>query len=129
MKGLRMTVMYKLPEKISIILVKAFFISLVALLTTDFGILLYTHSTGFPTSDWGVVGRWFVMLAHGKFYTPAIAKEPSVPYEYFIGVSSHGLVAYIFSIAYVIITKNIRDFSHYYIGPTRQSGQKLNEFS
>lgn len=97
---------------------QAFFISFVALFATDFGLLIfYSYNEDLPLTDWGVVGRWFVMLSHGQFYTPAILNEPSVPHEYVIGFSMHTITAFIFTLIYVYFMRDCRPCTHLYKGP------------
>ena len=50
-------------------------------------------------SDWGVVGRWFVLvIKKGKIYNPTIDKEMPINNELIIGWVFHYFVAILYSI-------------------------------
>jgi hypothetical protein len=40
---------------------------------------------GVPAPDYGLVGRWFGHMAHGRFRHDAIAQAPRIPGELVIG--------------------------------------------
>ena len=50
-------------------------------------------------SDWGVVGRWFVLVVfRGKIYNPTIDEEVSIKNELMIGWIVHYSVAILYSV-------------------------------
>ena len=57
-------------------------------------------------SDWGVVGRWFVLVVfRGKIYNPTIDEEVSIKNELMIGWIVHYSVAILYSVFFFILLK------------------------
>ena len=57
-------------------------------------------------SDWGVVGRWFVLvLTRGKIYNPTIDEESPIKNELMIGWIVHYSVAILYSVFFFILLK------------------------
>ena len=57
-------------------------------------------------SDWGVVGRWFVLvIKKGKIYNPTIDEEMPINNELIIGWVFHYFVAILYSIFFYILLK------------------------
>ena len=57
-------------------------------------------------SDWGVVGRWFVLVvSRGKIYNPTIDKEVPIKNELMIGWIVHYSVAILYSVFFFILLK------------------------
>ena len=57
-------------------------------------------------SDWGVVGRWFVLVvSRGKIYNPAIDEEVPIKNELMIGWIVHYSVAILYSVFFFILLK------------------------
>ena len=57
-------------------------------------------------SDWGVVGRWFVLvLSRGKIYNPTIDEEVPIKNELMIGWIVHYSVAILYSVFFFILLK------------------------
>ena len=55
-------------------------------------------------SDWGVVGRWFLLLVYrGKIYNPTIDEEAPIKNELMIGWIVHYSVAILYSIFFYIL--------------------------
>ena len=55
-------------------------------------------------SDWGVVGRWFLLLvSRGKIYNPTIDEETPIKNELMIGWIVHYSVAILYSIFFYIL--------------------------
>ena len=55
-------------------------------------------------SDWGVVGRWFVLVVfRGKIYNPTIDEEVPIKNELMIGWIVHYSVAILYSIFFYIL--------------------------
>lgn len=88
-------------QTLEIILVKALLISFVSIAFASLATQLYASVSGIGVNGWGILGRWFVMLFHGQYYTSAILAMPAVPYEDFIGLSGHIVIGFIFSTGYV----------------------------
>src|SRR5262245_19270166 len=56
---------------------------------------------GVPTSDWGLVGRWFGHAFRGKFFHDPIAKAAPVPNELAIGWIGHYATGIVYGFVYV----------------------------
>ena len=57
-------------------------------------------------SDWGVVGRWFVLVvSRGKIYNPTIDEEVPIKNELMIGWIVHYSVAILYSVFFFILLK------------------------
>ena len=57
-------------------------------------------------SDWGVVGRWFVLVVfRGKIYNPTIDEEVPIKNELMIGWIVHYSVAILYSVFFFILLK------------------------
>ena len=57
-------------------------------------------------SDWGVVGRWFVLVvSRGKIYNPNIDEEVPIKNELMIGWIVHYSVAILYSVFFFILLK------------------------
>ena len=57
-------------------------------------------------SDWGVVGRWFVLVvSRGKIYNPTIDEESPIKNELMIGWIVHYSVAILYSVFFFILLK------------------------
>ena len=55
-------------------------------------------------SDWGVVGRWFLLvMSRGKIYNPAIDEEDPIKNELIIGWMVHYSVAIMYSVFFFIL--------------------------
>ena len=55
-------------------------------------------------SDWGVVGRWFLLVvSRGKIYNPTIDEEAPIKNELMIGWIVHYSVAILYSIFFYIL--------------------------
>lgn len=58
---------------------------------------------GVPAPDYGLVGRWFGHMRHGRFRHDAIAKATPVPGERLIGWSAHYLTGIAFAALLVLV--------------------------
>ncbi len=55
-------------------------------------------------SDWGVVGRWFLLvMSRGKIYNPTIDEEDPIKNELIIGWMVHYSVAIMYSVFFFIL--------------------------
>ena len=55
-------------------------------------------------SDWGVVGRWFLLvMSRGKIYNPTIDEEAPIKNEFMIGWIVHYSVAILYSVFFFIL--------------------------
>ncbi len=58
-------------------------------------------TTGLPATNWGIVGRWFGHMPHGRFMHEAIGEAEPVPGEAAIGWSMHYLIGVLYGVIYV----------------------------
>jgi hypothetical protein len=88
-------------------LLRIIVIALVAATFADIGRTLYGWLTGTPGANWALSGRWFLMVFDGHPFTPNIAAEPPLPFEYAVGYGAYYAVSLIFAAAYVILFEAI----------------------
>ena len=89
--------------------IKAFFISLVTLLFTDYMMQFDASVTGNPAPSWGLLGRWINMILHGQFSTDSIAAMPAVKLEDVRGFSVHVVIGFVFSLFYLcFVNQNLK---------------------
>lgn len=58
---------------------------------------------GVPAPDYGMVGRWFGHMAHGRFSHDAIAQAPRIAGEQLIGWLAHYLIGITYAAALLLI--------------------------
>ena len=59
---------------------------------------------GIPATNWGMVGRWFVLtLKRGTMYHPTIDNEPPAPNELPIGWIVHYCVSMMYAVIYLVL--------------------------
>ncbi len=57
-----------------------------------------------PATNWGIVGRWFlILIKEKKIFIPSVANEPSLKYEVFSGWIVHYCVAILYSLVFWIL--------------------------
>ena len=80
-------------------------------------------------SDWGVVGRWFLLVvSRGKIYNPTIDEETPIKNELMIGWIVHYSVAILYSVFFFILLVFLEDGSNpFYIA--KRIGLKGKEFN
>lgn len=74
-----------------------FFIGAGATMATDLWALARKRLLGVPAPDWGLVGRWFGHMAHGRFRHERIAAAEPVRCERVIGWTAHYLIGTAFA--------------------------------
>lgn len=75
-----------------------------ATLVTDAWGLARRPLLGVPAPDYGLVGRWFGHMRHGRFHHAAIARAEPVTGERLIGWSVHYLIGIAFAAVLVLLT-------------------------
>ena len=75
-----------------------------ATLVTDAWGLARRPLLGVPAPDYGLVGRWFGHMRHGRFHHAAIARAEPVTGERLIGWSAHYLIGIAFAALLVLLT-------------------------
>ncbi len=58
-------------------------------------------TSGVPTTNWSLVGRWFGHIPRGKLFHRAITEAAPVPYEAVIGWAAHYAVGVIYAAVYL----------------------------
>jgi len=58
-------------------------------------------TTGLPVTNWGIVGRWFGHMPHGRFVHAAIAEVEPIAGEVAIGWIMHYLIGVLYGVVYV----------------------------
>lgn len=81
--------------------------ALAAATFADIGRAIYGWLTGTPGANWSLSGRWFLMVFDGHPFTPSIAAEPPLPFEYAVGYSAYYAVSFIFASAYLILFEGL----------------------
>lgn len=74
-----------------------------ATLVTDAWGLARRPLLGIPAPDYGLVGRWFGHMRHGRFRHEAIARAKPVPGERLIGWTAHYLIGIAFAALLVLL--------------------------
>lgn len=74
-----------------------------ATLVTDAWGLARRPLLGIPAPDYGLVGRWFGHMRHGRFRHDAIGKAAPVPGERLIGWTAHYLIGIAFAALLVLL--------------------------
>jgi len=69
----------------------------------DLWALLLNRLFGFALPNWGLVGRWFGHMPHGRFVHDTIADSPAIPGERAIGWAGHYLIGILFALATLLI--------------------------
>lgn len=93
--------LFRKDELPSVMLARACLIGLLTLFFSNISMVFYANISGTPTPNWSIVGRWFLMIFSGQFYTPSIADMPSVKGELAMGLFAHLIIAFIFTVFYV----------------------------
>lgn len=89
------------------ILFRIVIIALAAATFADIGRTLYGWLTGTPGANWSLSGRWFLMVFQGHPFTPNIAAEPALPFEYPVGYGAYYAVSLIFAAAYMMLFEGL----------------------
>jgi len=84
---------------------------LIAIVITGAGATLVTDAWGLarrpllgvPSPDYGLVGRWFGHMRHGRFRHEAIARAEPVPGERLLGWAAHYLTGIAFAALLVLL--------------------------
>lgn len=58
-----------------------------------------------PTTDWGLVGRWFGHMPRGVFLHDSIGKATPIPHERAIGWIAHYGVGILYAFSYLVIVQ------------------------
>lgn len=58
-------------------------------------------ASGIPPTNWGIVGRWFAHMKHGRFVHAAIGEAAPVAGEAAIGWTMHYLIGIAYGVVYV----------------------------
>lgn len=64
-------------------------------------------ATGWPVSNWGFVGRWFVHAGRGTIYHASIAAAAPVPNEVAIGWIGHYATGIVYGVVYVGLLRGL----------------------
>lgn len=83
------------------------FIALVAILCMGVLNTLYASITQGGPINWGITGRWVIMIFHGTFSTASVGLLPVQPHEWLIGFLAHDIIALMFSLAYILCCQYI----------------------
>src|SRR5690349_16673179 len=73
------------------------FVGAGATLATDLWAIARARLLGVPAPNWGLVGRWFAHMAHGRFRHQGIATAVPVHGERVIGWTAHYLTGIAFA--------------------------------
>jgi hypothetical protein len=73
-------------------LMHSFVIGAGATMIVDLWAIARTRLFGIPALNYGLVGRWFAHMRHGRFRHDSIAASPQVHYESAIGWIAHYLI-------------------------------------
>lgn len=80
---------------------QALFTALVAILCMGVLNTLYAEITQTAPINWGLTGRWTIMIFHGTFATSSVGLLPVQSHEWLIGFLTHDIIALMFSLAYI----------------------------
>ncbi|WP_323847168.1 DUF2938 domain-containing protein [Microbulbifer magnicolonia] len=81
----------------------AVFIGIGATLVMDAWMLARRQLLGTPLADYGLVGRWFAHMSHGRFRHERIAAAPPVRGERILGWAAHYLIGIVFAMVLLAI--------------------------
>ena len=89
-------------SKCRIILIETIFIGFLAVLFLNIAAYLFSMAANLPQNNFGLLGRWMDMMAHGHFTTSSISNEPAIPHELAIGLLGHLLTSFMFTFMYLL---------------------------
>ena len=89
-------------SKCQIILIETIFIGFLATLFLNIAAYLFSMAVNLPQSNFGLLGRWIDMMAHGRFITSSISNEPAIPHELAIGLLGHLFTGFMFTLIYLL---------------------------
>lgn len=92
----------KFTSKCRIILIETLFIGFLAVLFLNIAAYLFSVAADLPQNNFGLLGRWMNMMAHGRFMATAISSEPAVPHELAIGLLGHLFTSFVFTLMYLL---------------------------
>ena len=90
------------------LLLRILITGLAAATAADLGRTIYQWVTGFPTVNWSVTGRWFLMVLQGQPYVPNIGAAPALPNELLAGHAAYYTISVIFAAAYLLLLKMMK---------------------
>ena len=74
-------------------------------MAADIGRTAYQWVTGFPSVNWSVTGRWFLMVLQGQPYVPGIGMAPSLPHELIAGHLAYYTISVVFATVYLVLLR------------------------
>ena len=74
----------------------------------DIGRTLYQSITGFPSVNWSITGRWFLMVLQGQPDVPDVAGAPMQPYEMLAGHAAYYTISVVFAGFYLLLLRSAR---------------------
>jgi hypothetical protein len=77
-------------------------IGVAATVAIDLWAMILRRVFNLPTTDWGMVGRWFAYLPRGQFVHSPISGSKPIKYEHLIGWLAHYAVGIIYAYSYLI---------------------------
>lgn len=86
---------------------RAVAVGVMATLAIDFWALVLKRGFGLPTTDWGMVGRWFAHLPRGVFVHKAIGTSSAVAHEHTIGWAVHYAIGVLYAFAYLYLVADV----------------------
>lgn len=89
------------------LLTEALFIAAIAVLSMGVLNTLYEVLTHSAPINWGITGRWVIMIFQGTFVTLNVSLLPSQPHEWLVGFLVHDAIAILFSATYLIICQRV----------------------
>tara|TARA_B110000879_G_scaffold180406_1_gene237032 strand:- start:6189 stop:6740 length:552 start_codon:yes stop_codon:yes gene_type:complete len=89
--------------KIMQFITQAIVIGVAATLAIDMWAVILRTAFNLPTTNWGMVGRWFAYLPRGQFMHRPIGSSKPIKYEHLIGWLAHYAVGIGYAYCYLIL--------------------------
>jgi hypothetical protein len=90
------------------LLLRILITGLAAATAADIGRTIYQWATGFPSVNWSITGRWFLMVLQGQPYVANVGAAPALPNELFAGHAAYYTISVIFAGAYLLLLKALK---------------------
>ena len=84
-------------------LVQVIFIGVVATMAIDIWAVILNKGFKLPTTNWGMVGRWFGHLPSGKYIHSPISSSEKIRFEHAIGWGLHYAIGIVYAYLYLLV--------------------------
>ena len=86
---------------------KALFIGIIATIAIDIWAVILNKGFKLPTTNWGMVGRWFGHIPSGKLIHQPISDSAEIRYENAIGWGLHYVIGIVYAYLYLFLVSDI----------------------